>query len=292
MIIFRLLTKPMRSATVTITISLRLDGTPDSLPRILPRNGRFLLFRKHHLACSIQEGEGEDYEQDEDDGGYYGIFLIVRQAISEPASKLIPSLWQRMLEQGGGRRLFGDPAATSAASDDQIHKTSLGQHQALLNKFESGRTYVNLHCHEIWTTENGTSCVPLASETVELVESDEEPSLPPPLPWEGALTPEAFTSESPREPDDGSHLRESLCVEGVCPVSQGPESSLQVNLFQLPNISPYLPVCYSRHRLPAIGRWQKLVQRSQPRTRSSLRPSGNVQPPEYGVKFGPHPVDV
>ena len=70
---------------------------------------------------------------------------------------------------------------------------------------------------------DGTSCEPLATETYELVESDEEPepSEPPPLvPRGGALTSEAFTSESPREPGDGSHRRKSPCAEGVRLVAQ------------------------------------------------------------------------
>ena len=65
-----------------------------------------------------------------------------------------------MLEQGGGQGLLGDPVATSAASDDKIHVTSLGEHLALLNQVDpvveaDDDCYVHLHCHEVWAMEDG-----------------------------------------------------------------------------------------------------------------------------------------
>ena len=142
-----------------------------------------------------------------------------------------------MLEQGRKQGLLGDLFATSAASDDLIHLISLGKYLQFLSQAEpvvetADNRFVHLHHHEVWATEDGTSCVALTTGTYELVESDEgaEPSEPPPLvPCGGALTSEALTSESPREPNDSSHLRESPRAEGVRLVAQGPQASLQIS---------------------------------------------------------------
>ena len=67
----------------------------------------------------VQEGEDEDCEEefDENDVELYENFLTEIYVVSEPAFKV----GRRMLEQGGGEDLLGDPPAISAASGDLIH---------------------------------------------------------------------------------------------------------------------------------------------------------------------------
>ena len=58
--------------------------------------------------------------------------------------------------------------------------------------------FCDLH-HQVWVTEEGTSCVSLTSETFGLVESDEDPEpaeLPPPAADRGAPTSEPLTFQS------------------------------------------------------------------------------------------------
>ena len=135
-------------------------------------------------------------------------------------------------EQVDGEGLFGDHPAASAASDDQIDSTSLGQHLLLFDYLAEPVIEAadgHLHHHSVWMTEDGTSCVSVDTEAFEVVESDgeeETPDLPPPIPASSLPTSEALTYESV-EPGEVSYLRGSLCAEGEASVvASGPQVSL------------------------------------------------------------------
>ena len=171
--------------------------------------------------------------------GYFENFLTETYSVSEQP----PPFDQTKPEQGDGEGLLGDPPDVSAASDDLIDSTPLGQHLLLFEYLAEPVVEADdghLHHHSVWLSEVGTSCVSLDNEPYEVVESDEEletPALPPPAPDRGAPTSDALTFESV-EPDDCSHLRESSCAEGEASlVVMGPQASLRASIPVIPNTS-------------------------------------------------------
>ena len=159
----------------------------------------------------------------------------------------------------------------------------------------AGDCFHHLHQHIVWVTEDGTSCDSLASETFELVESDEEPEpteLPPPAPDGGAPTSEALIFESVG-PDDGSHLRASPRAEGVVSlVAPGPQASLQIAIPAIPNtsVTPPCAILDTGCQRSVVGR--KWLQGAGVGLEWRFGFPTTPYRQALMVAFGPHPAEL